>query len=735
MADLSSSSSPATLLRDRVRCNLDQLKSVCDAQLIEDTIILAREALALSSESGADRVDACLLFSSSLRERSARHADDSMLDQIINLERQALGLCEQGHIERARCCEFLASSLRTRYRRTSDNRLLDEAVDLGREALSLHPKGHPDRSLSCGNLASSLRTRYQLTGDVRLLDEAIDLGRDALDLCPEGHLDRPSSCANLANSLWTRYELTGNNSLLDEAIDLGRESLSLRPEGHPDHSLSCGNLAISLRTRYKLTGDVRLLDEAIDLQRESLDICPEGHPDRSLSCANLASSLWTRYKLSGDADLLDEAIDLGRESLELRPEGHPDRHSSCGNLAISLWAYYYRSGDKTLLHDIFILQQEAVAIAPMKAVWRHLTELIRVYLEVNSPLYSVNTAIKYLSQALENEHDDIQRAVNTLMSLIDKIWYCDAEGKHVKLITIYQRLVNLLPLLAHPALGVQPQLQAMKGCALLGSDAFVNATLAGDYSSGLEPLELAQSVIWSQSLHRRDPQLKDVPEPIAARLQEVLYTMVAEPTIKSLRSEPNARTTRDELHANSSRLYALLKKIRALPGLDRFMLGETFETLLTAASDHPVVVLVGARGHYYALVIASSFAPNRHTLLSLDWTEEDANHASLKNGTTISYRGGEVFEYVHSAAERLSLGKDFLRRSQQLDRSLKALWLKIVKPVLDHLGLQVSDNNNSTVFTLLISVVAIARPESTPLALVSHWHVQLFTVACGRHLR
>jgi hypothetical protein len=278
-------------------------------------------------------------------------------------------------------------------------------------------------------------------------------------------------------------------------------------------------------------------------------------------------------------------------------------------------------------------------------------------------------------------------------------------------------------------------LQAMKGCALLGSDAFVNATLAGDYSSGLEALELAQSVIWAQSLHRRDPQLKDVPKPIAARLREVLHAMATEPTIDSPRREPTSRTARDELHANSSRLYTLLQEIRALPGLDRFMLGETLETLLTAASDHPIIVLVGARGHYYALVIASSFAPNRHALLSLDWTEENANYTSLKNGSTISYRSGELSEDVHSTAERLLLGKHVPRRSQRLYRSLKALWLKVVKPVLDCLGLQVSNKSNSVVVSLLISLVATARSGPTSPALVSHWHVQSFTAACGRHLR
>jgi hypothetical protein len=753
MSDLSLPSSPTSLLRDLVRRNLSKLRIVYDAALIEDTITLARKALALSSESGADRVDACLLLASSLRQRSAHHVDDSLLDHIISLERRALALCGQGHMERSRCCTHLAISLWTRYELTGDLRLLDETITLEREALDLDPEGHPNHSLSCGNLAISLKTRYERTGDlclldeainlkrkafslrpighpdrssscealalslkrryerigdITLLDEAIDLEREAFSLRPRGHPDRSSSCLNLAASLGTRYQRTGDVDLLYEAISLERAALDLHPKGHPDRSTSCGNLAVSMRMRYEYTGNFSHLDEAINHEREALDLRPEGHQCRSISCGNLAVSLMTRYEHTENVDLLDEAINHEREALDLCPEGHPCRSISCGNLAASLKKRYQRTGDEALLHEMSALLQEALTIAHKHEAWRFAVNLAWMHLHVTGPFYSVNKAISYLSYILGSEHDDIRNVVATLKKLIDKVWICDPEGKHVELITIYRGLVNLLPLLAHPALGIELQLQAMEGCARLGSEAFVNAALAGDCSSSLEALELAQSVIWSQSLHRRDPQLKDVPEPLADRLQELLHAMAMNSAAKSHHGEAAvASKQHDALHANSSLLFTLMREIRAVPGLDRFMLGETFETLCTVTSIHPVVVVVSARGQHYALIMAKSLV-QRHVLISLDLSDDDLANLSFGYGSKRAHRSSATPEETPEG-DRAGFKKTADASTGPLDGQLRTLWHKVVKPVLEHLSLEVSARNICGVQSSLIIIIALAR--------------------------
>jgi hypothetical protein len=548
-----------------------------------------------------------------------------------------------------------------------------------------------------GSHARELRNRVRMrirqldnTYDIQIVDETIILAHEAYELSSESVADRIDACMLLAESLHRRLNRHEDDSLLEEMITLGREALTLSPKHHPKRAQSCRGLALSLEKHYQRTGDMGLLDEAIDLERETLDLRPVGHPERSVSCGNLAVLLSVRFKRIGDDSLLDEVIGLHREALALRPTGHPHRYVSCGSLASSLSTLHKRTGDAALLHESLTLSKEAVTIAPMHAIWSDLHHLTRVHLQSASPSYDVNKAILYLSQSLEHDPDDTLVFVISLSSILDDLWECYLEGKQVQLTTIYQRLVNLLPLLAHPALGLQPQLQALKRSTRLGSDAFVNAILAENCSVGLETLELAHGVIWSQSLHRRDPQLKDVPEHLASKLQNLLRSFVMSSTTQPYYTEPKWLTPQDVLHAQSSRAYSVIREIRALPGLSRFMLGETWETLRTAASNHPLVVLVGARGHYYALILAESLS-NGHEVLSLDLIDEDLKNLSFTPGSSRARQSAvAIAKETLAEGDRAGFKKTERAPSKPLDGQLKTLWHKVVKPVLAHLDLEVS---------------------------------------------
>jgi hypothetical protein len=299
--------------------------------------------------------------------------------------------------------------------------------------------------------------------------------------------------------------------------------------------------------------------------------------------------------------------------------------------------------------------------------------------------------------------------VISLSFLLNHLWQCNAEGKHIQLTTVYQRLVNLLPLLIHPALGLQPQLQALKRCTQLGSDAFVNAALADDWPIGLETLELAQGVIWSTTLHRRDPQLKDVPEHLVSKLQDLLRSLAVSPA-----AQPDQKKwksfipPRDTLHTQSSRLYAVIRDIRDLPGLERFMLGESVDALRTAASDHPVVVLVGARGHYYALVLAASLA-NGHVVLSLNLSDEDLTSLSFTRGFTRARWSDVLTEEKPEEGDRGTFKKTEGAPSTPLGGQLQTLWHKVTKPVLAHLGLEVSSQTSLDDTSILTNSTYVSR--------------------------
>jgi tetratricopeptide (TPR) repeat protein len=661
-----------------------------DISHVVDAIHLSREALSIAPEGHPARADCCGILANSLTVLYKRVGEEHLLAEAIDLERHTLLLRSEQDPHRAGAFGNLASCLKMRYERIGDETLLIEAIDLERKALKLRHEHDPDRAGSCVNLAGSLVDLYERIHEDTLLAEAVCLQREALNLWGEGHPHRALLYGSLATSLRMRYELIGDDDLILTAIELERKALALRPVGNPRRVVSCTNLATSLSVQFARRGGDSVLAEAISLRREALALSHEGDPSRVLYYGNLANSLSRRYYYTSDIALLMESIDLDRRTLALCSEEHPLYAGFCGNLASSLKMLYEINSDESLLDEILILGQVAVVDGPPHTVWRSLCQLAWVCLQISSPFYNVNEAISYLSRCLENELDQIPSAATRILVLLDGVWRSPAENKHLELMIVYRRLVNFLPLLAHPALQPTKQLRALSVCRQIGFDAFVNAALAGMWTSAFDVLELAQGVIWSQGLHIRDPQLQAVPEPMRQNLESLLFAIAGRATDdKFYDRQPTNLTSQDVLHDRSSQSLVLIRRIRELPGLEHFMLGETFEALCTAATTHPVVVLVGARNYFYAIIIGSPQAKD-HALLSLDLTERDIEGLSSTYIFTTSQRRGAMPDNLEAELARLQLGKSAPLRFGPWYQQMNVLWVKIVKPVLEHLELKVS---------------------------------------------
>jgi hypothetical protein len=98
---------------------------------------------------------------------------------------------------------------------------------------------------------------------------------------------------------------------------------------------------------------------------------------------------------------------------------------------------------------------------------------------------------------------------------------------------------------------------------------------------------------------------------------------------------------------------------------------------------HPAVVLVGARGHFYALIILSGQVCGNGPL-KLDLTEAQLEMTSIHR-EQMPHRGAPAPE-VSNSDDR---GMRFRQKVSPLDLYLQYLWLKIVQPVFGVLQLQV----------------------------------------------
>jgi hypothetical protein len=153
----------------------------------------------------------------------------------------------------------------------------------------------------------------------------------------------------------------------------------------------------------------------------------------------------------------------------------------------------------------------------------------------------------------------------------------------------------------------------------------------------------------------------------------------------------------DSRHRQNTRIQALLCEIRAKPGLERFMLGRSYDTLREAASDHPVVVLAAGRGYAFALIMPSSANASPSVLpLDVAWPDQVQSLDNTAAKANPRYRAESGDQYIGTCGQDTPLAEltDEERAMRPGNFSsdcspLARLWLDVVKPVLMHLNLTV----------------------------------------------
>jgi tetratricopeptide (TPR) repeat protein len=706
-----------------------------DTSLLAESIGLAREALSSHNTWRFDRASVRISLAGSLKSLYDQTSDDTLLTEAIDLLRQCLTLRRPplSDIDRAICCANLGSFLKLRYHQTSDVGVLVEAIEFERESLASQPPGYTDRAIASVNIAVSLMTYYMHTGNAGLLDEAIALTREALALSGPGNIHRGASCAHLALCLNARYHLTGDTDLLIEAISLQREALALRPPDHSDRMTACTNLANSLRMRGGGTGDHSLLTEAISLEREALALCPPGHHHRGMTCINLAISLGYCAIVTGDRGLLGEAIDLLRHALAVLSSSSAQGVLARNELAEYLISCYEETSDLSVISEALRLSQESLSYSPPWKAWKSLRVQCMTYLAQHASSESaVSNALRCLIEWSESEADDMRSFMTNICPILEYFWgfhITRTDDMPTSLVSVYSNIIDRLPLMAAFVLSTSSRLTALRNFSQLGLQACVVALKAERLPRAIELLDHAHGVIWAQALHQRDPQLAGVPSELASELQILLRAIASPiPPDSQLLSERHI-TPYDLRHKQNGRIQTILGQIRAIPGLGRFMRGSTFETLREVACTHPVVVLVAVHDQSYALIISSS-SQDEPSVLKLDVTSE--RMVQLRGYTR---RAGDQTRAPHEAnwrdawsepvedtkdsedSERLMRPADPSQHS--LDGVLRTVWKVIVKPVLDHLGIQVSDHVcTNTACPNLIVFSADGGTSTTAAALV-----------------
>jgi hypothetical protein len=277
----------------------------------------------------------------------------------------------------------------------------------------------------------------------------------------------------------------------------------------------------------------------------------------------------------------------------------------------------------------------------------------------------------------------------------------------------YRVLVELLPRVASFEHSLDRRLDALEQADITGIDAATLALECSAPEAALERLEAARGVFWAQALHLRQTTFDNVPPAIAEELSTLLMSLEHDTFVPP--SNSNIPSWDDPTITNrrrrNQRVEELISLTRGLPGMERFMLGPTSQTLLlTARRGFIVVLLPGPRESRAIFVppgggsVETVALPLVNAKILTDWSSElqevgmqnrGAVKEPRKEGTALETpniqekKDNDITEMAEGLAMRLTLGISTPGANRTV---LGELWTTVVKPIMQALQLKVRDS-------------------------------------------
>jgi tetratricopeptide (TPR) repeat protein len=702
-------------------------------------VVLYEEALerSLGHETRASHVsdlgNALLLYC------SHHGTEPDRLDRCTDLHRELLNLRPSGHPHRDQALHSLSKVLHVLGFETHLSRpeALAEAIQLNREAAQLRPPGHPDREKTLNNLAICLARSYETGGDMNALAESITVLREVLRQRPRGHPRRGDTLGNLGTALLTGFHNDGSYAMLSESMSLCREALHLRPEGHPLHYRALENLANVLQSRFMHNGivDVEASYEAEGYLRDALRAVPEAHPERRWVMTSLAATLIVRFREQGGSNILDETISLLQTAAASSPPGHHLDETLFNTLAEALELKLDQESDNVaLLSEVISLHRTVLKARPHGHARRvdSLHSLARVlcrpqarayeealslynealesplkgyptramvtsdmsacFLDVDSPFFDLLKGVSRLSVGYADHASPINQRLKFAVSDLRRVedaYQATARNAdptaqaHIdfQVKRLYVQVLGLLPRAANFGIACKARLLAVSGSDEIARNGAARAIISGDFSQSVEMLEEGRGVFWSQSLHLQTGGFEGVPEEEREKLLQLMRLLGN--GARRLERHDQTADQREQDFETCRRLNdkaeTLILEIRALPGLDRFLLPPAFASLFSALPDGFVVVINASRLGYHGLLC--NRATRLATSIKLNPDRSGLDPAILRAKLPRDMESGS-----QTRGMRLNSGG-----SGSLQAVLSLLWSDIVQPIISKLGLQVGD--------------------------------------------
>ncbi|KAJ7124221.1 CHAT domain-containing protein [Mycena epipterygia] len=668
-----------------------RFEHLADLRDIDESVMMLQQSAELIPDSHYNKPVVFNNLSVSLYLRFERTGNVDDIDRSVSVCQRAIELTMDDHPAKIGRWNNLGNSLYIRFERFGDLGDIDHSILILQKAVKSTPDGHPDKPLLLTNLGNSTRARFSRVGDLANINESVLASQRAVELTPEHHPSQAAWLCNLGYSLMLRFDRLGDLGDLNESVAHFRKSVELTPDEHSKKSVVLNNLGISLVRRFERLQDLDDMNNSVVIFRRAVALTPDVHPAKPGWLNSLGLSLVRCWERLGDLANINESVLIFQQAMELTPFGHPNTSLYCNSLAYSLLCRYTCLGDLDDIEKSVAMAQQAVKLTPDghpgKAGWlNNFGNSLRARFErLQHPSDFQQMIAQYESAACSPTSPAYVRFKGA------STWAQEAQKtQHPSLLHAYSVALDLLPELVWLALSINDRHHQIREAGTLVRAAAAAAVAAAQYDKAVEWLEQGRSIIWGQLLALRTPVdlLRETHPALADEL--ISLSMVLErAAIDDRFSASNSETlhsTAHNYHESAHSRDRLLKKIRGLEGFERFLLPKTVSELFRATECGPVVILNISESRCDALALMQAPAGKVLHVSLPDFTMEDARNLAESLG---------VLVHTNGRGERLGMQREgYVAREVQLANVLSDLWLRVVKPVLDGLGITTSSRDN-----------------------------------------
>jgi hypothetical protein len=756
--------SPTCLTSIHSDLQAETLKFLADARLeiyptshfvpALEKAISTHEVLQLRVERHNRRAEALTNISDALhRFRCDQEVHETRGNRSIVCLREAFHLRPPGHLLRDQSLHNLARSLWSICcERLGDLDILGGCVSRNREALQFLPLGHLEHSNSIDSLPGDLHMIVDCTCSVKIVAQIVCLRREVLLMHTPGHPLRLGSLHYLSIALCISF---GDLGACAETITMLRLSMKLLPMRNPERCMVPDTLGSpSLRSLYEQLSESCW--EPIALLREALRLWPVKHSRQAGYTCHLAKILGFRARDSGDkTNALAEVISLLRqmgimnlqslrsyvlgiasitlaEALEANFDIECDRDTEALSEAATLFRHsphlyplehlqrFWPQGlCKSRAHpwlEAFASYQEVLRLHAMGGLGRApvLSKMEKCFLDPSSTFCNLTKGIACLSEAYADTLSHVNRRVK--LAIIDfyqlEVAYdaskegsqAMSHGQHDKrIVALHAKVIGLLPEAENFGLDHGARLRAVAGYDEIVRNAAARAVLSGCLLQAVAMLEQGRGLFWTQTVRLRTAMFDGVPKNDCHELQCILRLLDHDVMqLKSLdQSTEEGESELERRRQLNDAVQTLILKIRGYPGFECFLLPPTFDTLLDSLPDGFVVIVNTSRRGHHALLLQR--ATRLATSLALQIVCTGFDSATLQ---------AHIPRARSSEHRTMRVDRGRGRRYQDV---LASLWISIVKPIFDVLGIKVS-NKSIAVFAMsdrIFSENARARSPTT----------------------